>query len=154
MPDYDSRPDTHEHIAWVRGYLLDVVEQLLSRAHVHDRSKLEEPERSMFDEYTPKLRDSTYGSEEYERFREQMGEALAHHYAHNSHHPEHHGRGIHGMGLLDLLEMLCDWIAATQRHADGDIRRSIEINAERFGYGDEIKGLLLNTLETLEVPER
>jgi hypothetical protein len=41
--------------------------------------------------------------------------------------------------------MLADWKAATLRHADGDLARSIEQNAERFGYGDEIKRLLIHT---------
>jgi hypothetical protein len=52
--------------------------------------------------------------------------------------------------LLDILEMLCDWKAAALRHNDGDIRRSIEINQERFGYSDDLKQILLNTLPVLE----
>jgi hypothetical protein len=78
-----------------------------------------------------------------------MGEALHHHYNSNSHHPENHAGGIRDMTLLDVTEMLCDWKAATERHADGDLRRSIEQNAERFGYGEEMKGLLMNTAESL-----
>lgn len=58
--------------------------------------------------------------------------------------------GISGMSLLDLVEMLCDWKAATLRHNDGDIRKSIEINQKRFGYSDELKRILLNTLPTVE----
>jgi hypothetical protein len=52
--------------------------------------------------------------------------------------------------------MLCDWRAATLRHADGDLRRSIEINQKRFGYTDELKAVLLNTAERLRffAPER
>lgn len=150
---YDSRPDTHEHIGVVRAYLLDVVRDLLARAHVHDQSKLESPEVGVFDEFTPKLRDSTYGSDEYEGFRAAMGEGLKHHYAANSHHPEHYGDGIHGMDLLDLVEMLCDWKAATMRHADGDLDRSITVNRERFGYGDEIEGLLRRTAERFTPPD-
>ena len=57
---------------------------------------------------------------------------------------------IRGMNLVQLVEMLCDWKAATMRHKDGDIRRSIEINQGRFGYSDEIKQILLNTLPILE----
>ena len=49
-----------------------------------------------------------------------------------------------------LLEMLCDWIAATKRHNNGDIRKSIEINQKRFGYSDELKQILFNTLPLLE----
>lgn len=146
---YDSRPDTYEHIAKVRGYLLNAVVMLMRRAHMHDQSKLEAPELAVFDEYTPKLRDSTYGSDEYKTFLDGMGEGLRHHYKVNDHHPEHHADGIAGMNLLNVLEMLCDWKAATERHADGDLTRSIEQNAERFGYGDELKRLLQNTARTL-----
>jgi uncharacterized protein DUF5662 len=145
--DYDSRVDTYEHIGHVRGLLLSVVYELLARAHEHDRSKLHKPELSVFGEYTPKLRDSTYGSDEYKRYLEGMGGGLGHHYACNDHHPEHFENGIRGMGLVQVIEMLADWKAATLRHADGDLRRSIEQNADRFGYGEEIKALLLNTAE-------
>ncbi len=41
------------------------------------------------------------------------------------------------MNLLQLTEMLCDWIAATRRHSDGDIHGSITKNRDRFGYGPE-----------------
>lgn len=146
---YDSRPDTHEHIANVRALLLGAAGDLTRRAHVHDRSKLADPERATFDEFTPKLKASTYGSEEYEGFRRAMGGALEHHYAANDHHPEHHGDGVEGMTLLQVLEMLCDWIAACRRHDDGDIHRSIEINGARFGYGPELAGLLHRTVDEL-----
>jgi hypothetical protein len=58
--------------------------------------------------------------------------------------------GLSGMTLVDLVEMLCDWKAATLRHADGDIRKSIEGNQKRFGYSDELKQIMLNTLEVIE----
>jgi hypothetical protein len=146
---YDSRPDTYEHIGRVRHYLTRAVANLLDRAEHHDASKLEDPERATFDEYTPKLRDSTYGSDEYKAFLEGMGEGLRHHYAANPHHPEHHADGIAGMSLLDLVEMLCDWKAATERHADGDLARSIVQNQERFGYGDEVRSILTRTAEEM-----
>lgn len=146
---YDSRPDTHEHIAQVRGLVLGVARDLIYRAHRHDRSKLEEPELEVFDRVTPRLAESTYGSEKYKGFLADMGEGLAHHYAVNDHHPEHFKKGIEEMDLIQLTEMLCDWIAATRRHADGDIHRSIEQNAERFGYGDEIRNLLHRSADVL-----
>lgn len=142
---YDSRPDTHEHIGMVRGYLTSVIMDLMQRAQVHDRSKLQEPELSVFDEFTPKLRGTTYDSPEYHEFRERMGEGLKHHYEVNDHHPEHFHNGIRDMNLLQVIEMLADWKAATMRHDDGDLHRSIVKNAERFGYGEEFQRLLLNT---------
>jgi hypothetical protein len=343
---YDSRQDTLQHIEQVRLFLARVIDDLMSRAIHHDASKLKSPEKEVFDEFTPKLKTSTYGSEEYKGYLQAMGEALKHHYAHNSHHPEHrrvreeewravpvpgfedsyevsnfgevrskdrlvvrnssrgdmnrkgklltphitpkgylrlqlckngesrnvfvhslvarafisnpddkpevnHKNGIktdnyHGnlewstasenlqhaydtglkkpavkyvvtcneldittfgttkmaaalqslgytdvsaagvwhcvsgealahagftftscnvvdyypvgdmrfMSLVDIVEMLCDWKAATLRHADGDIRKSIEQNQQRFGYSDELKSILLNTLPLLEQEDR
>lgn len=71
------------------------------------------------------------------------------HYKNNRHHPEHFANGIKDMTLLDLLEMLCDWKASSERHADGNIYRSIEINQSRFGYSDELKDILKNTVDFL-----
>jgi hypothetical protein len=332
---YDSRPDTLDHIVEVRQLLAAVIVDLKIRAEHHDESKLVEPELAVFNEFTPKLRDSTYGSEEYKSFLLGMGEGLKHHYAANQHHPEfweqgrewasveafegcyevsnlgevrsltrtitrgdppveqeiqgqpriahinafgyarlqlsregektnvfvhvlvarafvanpddlpevnhkdgdklncragnlewvtrgqnvqhsfdthlqpspaqfivhcveldittvgstkmvralqergidaasagvlraaqtggthkdlhfetarleqHRASGIHAMSIMDLLEMLADWKAATLRHADGDLDRSITQNAQRFGYGPEIEGMLRNTANRL-----
>jgi hypothetical protein len=38
------------------------------------------------------------------------------------------------MDLVQVIEMLADWKAATLRHADGSLTRSIIQNADRFGY--------------------
>ena len=147
--DYDSRSDTLAHIATVRLFLGEAIADLQERAIAHDFSKLDDPEKAVFDEYTPKLRDSTYGSDEYKRFLAGMGEGLAHHYEVNDHHPEHFNGGIADMDLIQLIEMLADWKAATLRHADGDLDRSISQNAERFGYGPELERILRHTAERL-----
>ncbi len=145
MADYDSRPDTYQHIAEVRLRVLEVAHDLIDRADAHDSSKLVAPELPVFDEYTPKLKDSTYGSDEYKSFLEGMGAGLKHHYEANDHHPEHFPGGVQDMNLVQVIEMLADWKAATMRHADGSLSRSIIQNADRFGYGKEFMALLLNT---------
>jgi len=154
----DQRPKTREHIDEVRKLINKVVDDLKDRAMNHDMSKLKSPEREIFDEYTPKLKDTTYGSDEYKGYLKGMKMALDHHYRHNRHHPEHFKnhqkegeplQPFRHMNLIDVTEMLCDWKAATLRHADGDIRKSIEINQKRFGYSDETRALLLNTVNDL-----
>ena len=145
----DERFKTLRHIEAVRNHLNACVRELLARAEQHDQTKLQSPEREMFDEYTPKLRASTYGSEEYKGFLEGMGTALAHHYENNRHHPEHFPDSVRGMNLIDLVEMLCDWKSSGLRHADGDIFKSIEINRKRFGLSDELAQILINTAEWL-----
>jgi len=144
-----TNDETRKHIENVRNLLNMVVGELLMRGETHDQSKLGDAELSTFVEYTPKLKTSTYGSAEYKSFLTAMKPALDHHYAKNRHHPEHFEDGVDGMNLIDVLEMLLDWKAATMRHADGDISRSIEINAERFGMSDALVRLLQNTVRDL-----
>lgn len=141
----DQRLKTIEHINEVSKNLAIFANELHYRSLIHDQSKLESPEKEIFDEYTPKLRDTPYGSDEYKAYLSEMRVALDHHYAANRHHPEHFENGIRGMNLVDLVEMFCDWLAATKRHADGDILKSIELNQKRFGYSDDLKMILQNT---------
>jgi hypothetical protein len=87
-----------------------------------------------------------YGSKEYFEQLKELAPALEEHYQINPHHPEHFpSRGIRGMNLIDLMEMMCDWLASTKRQKNGDIFKSIEINQKRFGYSDELKDILENT---------
>lgn len=53
------------------------------------------------------------------------------------------------MNLIDIIELIADWKAATMRHNTGDIMKSIEINQKRFGYSDDIKQLLINTIKDM-----
>lgn len=141
--------ETFRHIERVRNILNVVIGEILRRAELHDQSKLVPPEVQLFTEYTPKLATCTYGSAEYEAFRKAMGPALAHHYANNRHHPEHFKNGVDDMNLIDIIEMLCDWKAASERHNDGNIRKSIEKNADRFGLSPQLVKILENTVELI-----
>lgn len=147
---YDCTNDVLEHRKQVRRFLQQVVGELIKRQVHHDDSKLREPEKSMYDEFTPLLRGLTYGSPEYEDCRKQMGVALQHHYKVNSHHPEHYPNGLSGMSLLDLIEMLADWRAAIMRHEDGRMANSLEINADRFDMSDQLYLILKNTINELD----
>ncbi|MHA1940993.1 MAG: DUF5662 family protein [Candidatus Hodarchaeales archaeon] len=143
---YDSKEDTISHIKMVRFLLKGFAESILARGVIHDSSKLEDPEKSLFDEFTPKLRSVEYGSEKYNEYLEQMGTALNHHYENNRHHPEHFEWGIGNMNLLDIVEMFCDWKAASLRHDDGDMKNSLEINRERFDMTDQLYNIFMNTI--------
>lgn len=193
---YDSKADTLEHIREVQSRVCLCVQNLLDRAIAHDQSKLGPEEKPYFDEVTPMLKGTTYGSEEYRSNLRRIRPAIDHHNSVNSHHPEHfeeyvcpncgerhsvklgnlpepgypdadyrwcikcyEGKypgvfetamvkrsGINGMSLLDLLEMVCDWKAATMRHADGNIVRSLEINQKRFDMTPQLAGIIRNTI--------
>ena len=184
---------TWEHINTVMRLLASAQIELMRRQFTHDQSKLLPPEVDTFVEFTPKLKGSTYGSEEYKGFLADMKPALDHHYSHNRHHPEffdgreesrsiaghitmakwacknactlpddiygfeqlhaflgqkqaEYQSSVNGMNLFDLLEMFVDWAAACQRHADGDINRSIEINQKRFNLSPQLVNIFKNTV--------
>lgn len=147
---YDSKVDTLIHIKRVSQLLTEASIELIRRANVHDNSKLESPEKELFDEFTPKLKNCTYGSDEYQGYLKGLKVALDHHYQNNSHHPEHYENGVNGFDLFDLIEMFFDWKAAGERHADGDIYKSIEINKERFNLSEQVVDILKNTAKNLK----
>jgi hypothetical protein len=142
---FDSRTETEAHIKRVCDLLTDCLDNIARRQDAHDASKLETPEKELFDRVTGRLKGLTYGSEEYKQSLAELKPALDHHYANNSHHPEHYPDGIDGMSLLDLLEMLCDWKAAGERHADGSMERSLRVNKDRFKVSDQLQNILENT---------
>lgn len=157
---YDSRPETLEHINRVGFFLEGAILNLRERKIRHDASKLREPELEAFDIATPKLANLEYGSEEYKQSLADLGPALQHHFEHNDHHPEHWGeRGVRGMSLMALLEMLCDWRAAServrQRTDDPDKVATFESglmhNKERFGISDDLYEILVNTAKELRM---
>lgn len=137
------------HIMRVRDLMNEVINNLLHRAQIHDQSKLAAPEVALFTKYTPLLAACTYGSEQYNEYKAGLKVALDHHYANNRHHPEHHKRGVDDMTLLDLIEMLIDWKAASERHNDGNIRKSIEINGRRFNMSPQLIEVFENTAKEL-----
>lgn len=147
---YDSRLDTLLHIKRVNELLIIFTSILLNRAVIHDASKLTSPEKELFDEFTPKLKNCTYGSAEYNSYLSSLKVALDNHYKLNSHHPEHYENGIDDFDLLDLVEMFFDWKAASERHDDGDIYKSIDINKERFKMSDQLAGIFRNTASRLK----
>lgn len=148
---YDSTNDTLAHIDRVRNLIIQCTNDLAIRGAVHDRSKLFEPEKSVFDRVTPRLKELKFGTPEYQAQLDDMGVALDHHYAVNDHHPQHFGEvnPILEMNLLNILEMLCDWKAAGERMSGGGIYKSIEHNADRFDYSYELKEILINTARYL-----
>ena len=53
----------------------------------------------------PKLRELTFGSDEYKVALVGMGEGVKRHYAANRHYPEHYENGVNDMTLADIVEM-------------------------------------------------
>lgn len=142
----DVMRETVRHANRVKTLVADCVHVILSTVATHDESKFGPEEFDSFAEVTPVLKGLTYGSDEYKANLKKIKPAIDHHNEANSHHPEHHPSGIDGMTLMEVLEMLCDWKAAGERHADGDILRSLEIGAKRFKIDPQLHAILTNTV--------
>lgn len=138
--------ETLKHINEVRKNLWLLIQEADNRAANHDKSKFESPEAEVFAENTPKLAKTEYGGEEYKKLLQETKVAIDHHYSKNRHHPEHWGNGVEDMDLIDILEMLSDWAAATQRNKNGNIHKSIEINTSRFNLSPQLVKILKNTV--------
>lgn len=147
----DSTEDTLRHIDKVQARLLEVQHRLVQRSVMHDASKLEEPEKSILDAQHVALAQLRYGTPEYAAALAtvDMQPFLAHHYAKNSHHPQFYENGIAGMSLLDVIEMVADWRAASERTSQGSIAQSLPINKERFGIDEQLYAILENTVREL-----
>jgi len=143
---FDSTPDTLRHSLRVAELMGELIKELLDRSIRHDLSKTREPELAVYDDVVPRLRATPYGSPEHRALVDAMGEGLRHHHANNRHHPEHFADGVNGMTLVDLVEMLADWKAATERTSPpGDLADSLPVNGERFGIAPQLMDILENT---------
>ena len=127
------------HRVLVQAALQRIVHDLERRSLVHDVSKFEEEEFEGFARINRVARDHPYGSAEYRAALKQEKPTIQRHYHGNRHHPEYwdapeHNMGTTMMGLLDLVEMVCDWWAAWKVY-DGqrlpEDRSSWQANVEK-----------------------
>jgi hypothetical protein len=146
----ECQVETQKHIERVRHYIRFVTDRLTLRGVKHDAIKLESPEIELFAKHTKHLSNTAYNGEEYKMHLAALKPALDHHYANSRHHPEHFPKGINDMNLVDIMEMICDWKASSERQKDGNLLKSIEMNATRFGYDDQVKQIFINTAKLFD----
>lgn len=141
--------ETRKHIEQVATFLNTFIGALRQRAIDHDRSKFEEPERSAYAVVIPKLAGLEYGSEEHRAVLSMMKPAVRHHQQSNRHHPEYHSKGLVGMDLVDVMEMVADWKAAALR-SGGDFEKSLKVSLKRFGIEDPLASIIVNTAKLFD----
>lgn len=113
-----TNAETWKHINTVMQLLASAQIELMRRQFTHDQSKLRPPEVSTFTEYTPKLKESTYGSDEYKEMLTEMAPALNYHYAHNRHHPEYFKECSESEELNEFIDLTKGTIVAHQKLSD------------------------------------
>lgn len=132
--------------------MLGFATRVLYRAICHDNSKLYPPELIIFANAPARPYDVSYGSPKYYKNLSNLSGALLHHYSHNRHHPEHYDKGIRGMSLLDLVEMVSDWQAALNSHMGTSVQEIITNSQQRFGMSDDLSAVLSNSMNSGHSP--
>jgi len=139
----------HFHKYLVVKHLSPIIEALVQRMMVHDDSKFDEDEFPEYVKAKEEFKQVQFGTEEYAKVREKYAAPINAHYKKNTHHPEHYPNGIEDMDLLDVIEMLVDWKAASMREKDGgDIQKSIQHSAERYKINPQLVKILENTAKS------
>lgn len=137
-----------KHQARVKELIDAIIEELQQRAATHDDSKFDDEERDTYLNLIPKI----YGEaettdEERAELKIAAQPAIDHHYAVNRHHPEFHEAGVDGMTLVDLIEMVCDWKAASERGGN-NLMANMDNNQNRFRLTGQLRSVIENTIKT------
>jgi len=141
----------YHHKFIVMKYINVIIRDLIIRAESHDDSKFSEEEFLLFVEATKEFAGHPYGSPENEAIRVKYKDVFARHYAKNRHHPEHFKDGIDEMDLVDILELLVDWKAASMREKDGSIEKSLQLGAEKYKISPQLVKILRNTVRNYKM---
>jgi len=127
-----------------------VLDELEHRQATHDQSKLSKEEFTKYAEIVPQLKGLEFGSEEYKAKARELGPALKHHLKNNRHHPEYFEKGVAGMHLLDVIEMVCDWSAVARAKGTDPRVGMKDYLFEKHGITEPLATILLNTVDFLE----
>ena len=145
MEQIDTEEYIKGHISRVRKHINTFVQLLLKRAINHDKSKLEEPEISWWKEMDKEPR-YPYGSEEYKQKIKRWDKVFKHHYKYNRHHPEHYDYGVSEMTLVDIVEMMCDWLGYKDTITISEALKVCDEQMKRYNISDDVRQIIFNTL--------
>lgn len=127
------------HRIAVQRNLRRISQQIEARIIEHDSSKFQEDEFEGFVEINVVARVHPYGSEEYKNSISH-NKAVELHWSRNRHHPEYNrdiGKGVEAMTLVDMIELVCDWKAASETYGQTSFQESLAIQSKRFNLTPE-----------------
>lgn len=134
------------HINRVQKWINKFTAVLFNRGIVHDKSKLREPEFSMWKKMDEEPR-YKYGTKEYNEKINRYKEVFDLHYRQNRHHPEHWSGFYSEMDLIDVIEMLCDWLGYKDDITIKEAEELVNMQCKRYEFNSTFQSLLYNTLK-------
>ena len=140
------------HRAVIQDSLRGIAQMLERRGDLHDLSKFSDEEFSGFRNINHAARGNKYGSPEYRKALEAIGGeggAFEYHVERNRHHPEYFLNQTE-MSFIDIIEMVCDWHAASVVYGNSTLRESLDAHRERFNLSLEQWWLVRQVVQWLE----
>jgi len=141
--------DLMMHISEVRRNLALIQSNLEGRGIVHDLSKLTEIEFDAFVSTRPEFEKANFGTPEYQECVDAIRPAIDHHHFNNRHHTQFFTNGFADMNLLDILEMLADWQAASRRSPNLTFKDSLPRAFKQYSIPENMQKHILSTLTDL-----
>lgn len=143
--NYESK--IMQHKTRVSIIMTKIAREMIARGKSHDNSKFKSPEREIYSENLPKLENAKFGSEEYNNLvNGELAVAVQHHYRQNDHHPEHFEDGFFGMNLIQIMEMVSDWVAVSAEKGT-DVVEMLPTLMREKDIPENYYMILKNTLE-------
>ncbi len=148
--EFEVLNDTIMHISEVRENIAHIKSELDQRGIKHDRSKFTAIEFDAFVKTRPKFKTVNYGSKEYQECVDEIKPAIDHHHSNNRHHVDFYENGFSDMNLIDILEMLADWKAASRRSPNLEFKDSLPIAFEKYSIPENMQKHIISTLKYLK----
>ncbi len=146
MEGNSTRDSIINHRRAVQRWMQQFAITLLRRAENHDNSKLKSPEFELWEQMDsePKY---AYGTKEYFEKMDRYRPLFELHWKNNRHHPEHFERSYDDIDLIDILEMICDWLSYKDNLTYTQASELVSMQCERYNFSEELRELILNTLK-------
>jgi len=141
--------DTIMHISEVKENLSEIRSVLEQRGNAHDRSKFTDIEFDAFVSTRPEFEKANFGTPEYKKCTDDIKPAIDHHYSENRHHVKFFKNGFEDMNLIDIIEMLADWKAASRRSPDLTFEDSLPEAFEKYSIPETMQKHIISTLTYL-----
>lgn len=134
-----------KHKESVRILLTTFIKELRERIESHDNSKFDKEEFKPFVSVWNKFKEVDYCSKEYYECLDSVKDAVARHHRLNRHHPKHFQNGVNGMNIIDVIEMIADWYAASKRYKTQSFEQNLILAKEEHNIDSQLFEIILNT---------
>jgi len=136
-----------EHVENVQAALMCFCDELRSRAFKHDRSKLSKEELELYTFFCKSIVGVAYNSPEYHQLLKDYP-FFEYHARRNDHHPEYF-EDVSEMGLMALIEMVCDWHGVYKTKNLPSFQETVDVNVKRFPFTEAQRWVIQQVADTL-----